>query len=178
MSWLFSRALNKMKSPIKEASWKPNIAASAIRKSRSPISTSDQKEIPITRHARYASGKWPRTGISGIESPQKKSIGSGARKTLKPSSVIAKRTGRSTTAKKSCASTALMSIGLTNKCSGKAGRASAVSESSFGVTNKNRPMSITATKRARFAGFSAIDATRCSACAAMTPTFFQHWRGI
>lgn len=86
--------------------------------------------------------------------------------------------GSGITAKKSCANTALMSTGLTNKCSGKAGRASAASESSFGVTNKNRPMSITATKRARFAGFSAIAATRCSACAAMTPTFFQHWRGI
>ena len=65
-----------------------------------------------------------------------------------------------------------------HQAAAEAGRANAASESSLGVTNKNRPTSITATKRARFAGFSAIAATRCSACVAMTPAFFQHWRGI
>lgn len=114
----------------------------------------------------------------GIERPQKRSIGSGAWRTLKPSSAIEKRTGKSTTARKSCANTGLMSIGLTIKCNSKVGRASAVSESSPGVTSKSLPMLTTAPNRARFAGFSAIDATQCSACAAMTQTFFQHWRGI
>ncbi len=167
-----------MKPLIQGASWKPSDAANAVTICRYLRSTSAQAQSRTTRPARSASAQWQRTGMSATRTRQQLRCANGGYRTLMPSNSTAPKTGRSTTAKSLFGNTALKLHGSTSSCSAKEMPACAASERSNGETSKPRRMSITATTRRLFAGFSATAAIPSLACAKTTTSCYPLWRGI
>jgi hypothetical protein len=108
----------------------------------------------------------------------KKNIRNGAQATEMPSKTTDQRTEGSITCKRSCASTALMLDGLKARWNSRAASALAARRYLLGATSTRRRMSITATRRWLFAGFSATGATAFLDFAKTMPRCCRGLRGI
>ena len=159
MSWLYSRALCKMKS------WTPNNAASARRFFRTPTFINVLAAQPCTQPARRVNGRWLRIGTSETATEQKATTKSGAQRTLTRLSSTGQKTGARHTSKRFAGSTVLTLTGSISKCRRSAACVAAAVSHSPGATSSPLRTLTTATTARLYAGFYATAATASSASA-------------